>query len=132
MKSMILRGAVVAVAAIGLAGCTAYDNWGYGGVSVGYGSGYYEPYYGWYDGYYYPGTGYYIYDRYGSRHRWSDRYRRYWEQRRPDRGYRAERRADRREYRQERRVDRREYRQERREDRREYRRERREDRRGRR
>ena len=103
MKSMILRGAVVAVAAIGLAGCTAYDNWGYGGVSVGYGSGYYEPYYGWYDGYYYPGTGYYIYDRYGSRHRWSDRYRRYWEQRRPDRGYRdnwsgyrAERRADRR------------------------------------
>ena len=57
MKSMILRGAVVAVAALGLAGCTAYDNWGYGGVSVGYNSGYYRPYHGWYDGFYYPGTG---------------------------------------------------------------------------
>lgn len=71
-------------ACAGLAGC-AYP--GYGGVSVGYGSGgYYDdygyygaPYYGWYDGYYYPGAGYYIYDRGGHRHKWNDHHRRYWE-----------------------------------------------------
>lgn len=75
---------------VSIAGC-AYDDYGYGGVSVGAGSGYYDPYddyagygggYGWYDGYYYPGNGYYIYDRDGRRHRWNDSQRRYWEGRR--------------------------------------------------
>lgn len=70
-----------------LGGCSAYDDgYGYGGVSLGYGSGYYDPWYygryGWYDGFYYPGSGYYVYDRYGKRHRWNDRHRRHWESRR--------------------------------------------------
>lgn len=89
------------LAAVGLAstfvlgGC-AYDDGYYGGVSVGsgyYGGGYYDDYWGpgyyrpgyyngWYDGYYYPGSGYYVYDRSGHRHRWSDSHRRYWEGRR--------------------------------------------------
>lgn len=77
------------LSALALGGCT-YDDYGYGGVNVGYGTGYYYddyaygPYapYGWYDGYYYPGSGYWLYDRGGVRHRWSDRQRYYWEQRR--------------------------------------------------
>lgn len=76
---------------LGLSGCTMYgDPYGYSGVSVGvgYDDGYYDPYYddpyyyGWYDDYYYPGTGYYVYDRHGYRHRWSDHHRRYWVERR--------------------------------------------------
>jgi hypothetical protein len=65
-----------------------YDPYGY--RYGGYGSRYYGtrygyPYggygypYGWYDGFYYPGAGYYVYDRSGSRHRWTDRQRRHWE-----------------------------------------------------
>lgn len=85
--------------AVALGGCAYDDGYGYGGVSVGtgyYGGGYYDnwgpsyygagyggyPYYGWYDGFYYPGTGYYVYDRGGHRHRWNDGQRRYWEGRR--------------------------------------------------
>ena len=99
-----LRTAALAAAAmVGLSGC-AYNGL-YSGVSVGAGSGYYDPYggygygygasypgyaygygaspyYGWYDDFYYPGTGYYVYDRYRRAHRWSDRHRRYWEARR--------------------------------------------------
>jgi hypothetical protein len=79
------------ISALALGGC-AYD--GYGGVNVGYGPGYYDDYsgpygyapYGWYDGYYYPGSGYWLYDRGGTRHRWSDHQRRYWEQRRDHAG----------------------------------------------
>jgi hypothetical protein len=79
-----------------------YDGYGYGGygyggypaygVGYGYGSGYpgygygygygYAPYYGWYDNFYYPGSGYYVYDRYRKPHRWTDEQRRYWEARR--------------------------------------------------
>lgn len=89
------------LAAVGLAGMLAalggcYDDGYYGGVSVGsgyygggyyddvWGPGYYRPgyYSGWYDGFYYPGSGYYVYDRGGSRHRWNDGQRRYWEGRR--------------------------------------------------
>src|SRR5690554_8135295 len=122
MKSMIVRPALIALAALGLAGCSTYDSGGYGysRVSVGLASSY--PYYGWYDGYYYPGTGYYIYDRSGSRYRWSDRHRRYWEVRRPSRGYRENwsgYRSDRRAWGQERREDTREWRRERRQDSRE-------------
>lgn len=57
----------------------------YGGYGnpYGYGYGYGAPsYYGWYNDLYYPGTGYYVYTRDGSRHRWSDAQRRYWESRR--------------------------------------------------
>ena len=87
------------LAAIGLAGATAlggcaYDDGYYGGVSVGsgyYGGGYYDDYwgpgyygptYGWYNDYYYPGSGYYVYDRGGRRHRWNEGQQRYWEGRR--------------------------------------------------
>lgn len=77
--------AATLASALMLGGC-AYDDYGYGGMSVGYGSPYYDDYgygpYGWYDGYYYPGNGYWMYDRRGDRHRWSDRQRKYWEQRR--------------------------------------------------
>lgn len=92
MKSILLPGALLA-ASLTLGGCTMLD--GFGGLSAGYGDdGYYDGYdpyydgydrsshYGWYDSYYYPGTGYYVYDRGGARHRWSDRQRSYWEQRR--------------------------------------------------
>jgi hypothetical protein len=91
------------LAAIGLAGAVAlggcaYDDGDYGGVSVGsgyygsgyyggyyddyWGPGYYGPAYGWYGDYYYPGSGYYVFDRGGRRHRWNDSQRRYWEGRR--------------------------------------------------
>lgn len=92
----------LAAASLGLSAC-AYDGYGYGGVSAGYGSGGYYGYddyygrpYGWYDGYYYPGNGYYVYDRAGHRQRWSDNHRRYWQGRgngagRPDRPGRPDR-----------------------------------------
>jgi len=85
-KRLALVG-LLAAAGMSLSACV-YDDYGYGGVSVGYGGGgYYDDYYpgvgyGWYDGFYYPGTGYYVYDRGGTRHRWNDRQRRYWEERR--------------------------------------------------
>ena len=50
---------------------------GYGGYG-GYG-GY--PYWGWNDGFYYPGTGYYVYDRYRNRQVWTDAQKRYWTER---------------------------------------------------
>ena len=105
MRVPSLRLAGVAIlAGLGLGGC-AYGGYGpYGGHSVGVGNGYYDPYYGgyygsrygsygsryygspyygmsywgWNDGFYYPGTGYYVYDRYRNRYRWSDAQRRYW------------------------------------------------------
>lgn len=90
-----LFAAMGLVGGLALGGC-AYDDGYYGGVSVGtgyYGGGYYDDYWGpgyyrpgyysgWYDGFYYPGSGYYVYDRRGHRHRWSDNHRRYWEHRR--------------------------------------------------
>lgn len=100
------RAAALAVCAtLGLSAC--YDGYGYGGVaSVGY--GYYDGYdyygspwyrgwgpgYGWYDGYYYPGSGYYVFDRGGRRHAWSDRQRDYWRNR-PTGGDRPAWRGDR-------------------------------------
>jgi hypothetical protein len=88
MIARLVRPALLLAATAALGACSSY---GYGGsrVSVGYSSGGYYPYsysrypyYGWYDGFYYPGTGYYIFDSYGRRHRWSDRHRHYWEGRR--------------------------------------------------
>lgn len=108
MGILNLKTAALAIAAgVGLSGC-AYGPYGGLGVGVGYGSGDYygngyygggypygyagynspygygygSPYYGWNNGYYYPGTGYYVYDRYRNRHRWTDAQRRYWERRR--------------------------------------------------
>lgn len=118
------------VAGLGLSGCvTMLDPYGHSSVSVGVGyrgGDYYDPYYGWYDDFYYPGNGYYIYDRRGHRHRWNDRHRRYWLERRSGvreirenwAGYtrggdgyysdqRREARRDRREIRRERREERR-------------------------
>lgn len=91
--------AVGLASAVALGGC-AYDDGYYGGMSVGsgyYAGGYYDDYWGpgsyypgyyngWYNGFYYPGSGYYVYDRGGRRHRWNDGQRRYWEGRRDDRG----------------------------------------------
>ena len=83
LKHRIGAALLAASAVLALSACATDDGYGYGGVSVGYGSGYYgDPYWGWYDNYYYPGTGYYIYDRGGARHSWNDSQRRYWESRR--------------------------------------------------
>ena len=102
MSLVRLRTAAILLAAgLGLSACSTYDRYGYGygGLSVGYGSGgYCDPYYddcyygrgggysdswyGWYGDYYYPGFGIYIYDSYRRPHRWNDDHRRYWEGRR--------------------------------------------------
>ena len=92
MISKRLGGVCAALGlAFGLAGCV--DDYGYGGMEVGYGNaGYYgDPYYdgygyssygpsyyGWYGDYYYPGTGIYVYDQYRRPYRWNDTQRRYW------------------------------------------------------
>ena len=102
MPNRLQTLALALAASAGLSACATYDDYGYGygGVSVGYqsggycnpyyddcygsgyGRGYASSYYGWYGDYYYPGTGFYIYDRGGRRHRWNDDHRRYWEGRR--------------------------------------------------
>ena len=104
MNALVVRAALVAIAGLSLGACSTYgpDGYGYSRVAVGYGSGYYsDPYYGWYDGYYYPGSGYYVWDRNGYRHRWSSRHQRYWYARRGDRrvhdnwsGYQYRRKGD--------------------------------------
>ena len=102
MSLIRLRTAALVLAAgLGLSACSHYGGYGYGGLSVGYGSSYCDPYYddcyggyggygygygdpwyGWYGDYYYPGIGIYVFDRLGRRHRWNDDHRRYWEGRR--------------------------------------------------
>lgn len=103
MNLKLLFTAALGAATLGLAGCV--DDYGYGGVSVGYGSpgyyGYGDPYYdglgyggigggyyGWYNDFYYPGSGVYVYDRYRRPFRWNDTQRRYWQGRRG--GYRGQ------------------------------------------
>jgi hypothetical protein len=86
--------ALIIAGGLAVNGC-AYGSFGrYGGVSVGLGSGGYyndpwcggygygSPYWGWYDSFYYPGSGFYVYDRYRRPYYWNDRYRRYWTERR--------------------------------------------------
>lgn len=64
-------------------GYGGYDRYGFPVGGAGYGDcGYGNPYWGWYGDYYYPGTGYYVYDRYRRPHRWDDRQKRYWTERR--------------------------------------------------
>jgi len=68
-----------------------YSGYGYGarhgsgygyGYGAPYGSGYgYAPYYGWNNGYYYPGSGYYVYDRYRRPRVWTEAERQYWAER---------------------------------------------------
>lgn len=139
------RIAAIALGAVSLSAC-AYgvgDYGGYGGVSVGVGSGGYaggyDPYCdgysawdsfygcdaglgfgqigyggGYYDNFYYPGYGTWIYDRPGGRRfAMQDRHRQYWGQQRWQ--HQQQRRGDRRDIRQDRRDDRRDVRQDRRE-----------------
>jgi len=80
LKPVLIAAALGGAAAAG--GCADDRGYGYTGVSLGYGSSWGDPYWGWYDSYYYPGTGIYIYDNNRRRHRWDDRHRRHWEQRR--------------------------------------------------
>ena len=87
MTRHILRPAIVAAAALAITGCTSTGSHGYAGLSYGYARPY--AYYGWYRDYYYPGAGYYIYDRHGTRYRWNDDQRHYWESRRGS-GHRVE------------------------------------------
>ena len=106
VKRMLAASALGASLLLG--GCY-YDDYGYGGVNAGYGSGGYgydngyaggygydDGYYGggygypgsygWYGDFYYPGTGFYVFDRGGHRRRWNDDQRRYWESHRGDHG----------------------------------------------
>ena len=155
MLSRFMGAGLLVAATLGLGACSTYDRYGYSDVRVGvnYGSPYYgsryarSGYYGWYDNFYYPGTGYYVYDRRGARHRWSSRHRDYWIARRStgrsyrdnwsgynvSRHYRDQRRdRDRYErrdrYDREDRYERRDQRRDRRDDRRHDRRDRRQDR----
>lgn len=76
MSNMLARTLAVALA-LGTAACA--DTYGYD--RVGYRYGYdvgLSPYWGWYGDYYYPGTGYFVYDRYRRPFRWDDRQQRYW------------------------------------------------------
>ena len=109
MRILRLRSvAIILAAGVGLGGCATYSPFGYGsGVSVsygnrgyydpyyggysrygyspyGYGAGYgygYSPYYGWHNGFYYPGSGYYVYDRFRRPRVLTDAERQYWSQR---------------------------------------------------
>ncbi len=95
-KGRRLLATIGLTGAILLGGCAYDDGYGYSGVSVGsgyYGGGYYDgyggsyypgSYGGWYNDFYYPGSGYYVYDRGGRRHRWNNGQRSYWEGRRSE------------------------------------------------
>lgn len=120
----------MAVGAASLSACAYGDYGGYGGVSVGAGSGFaggFDPYCdgfstwdswygcdygygfgqlgfggGYWNNFYYPGYGLWLYDRPGGRRfAMDDRYRRYWAQRRWE--FQQQRRADRRDFRNDRR-----------------------------
>ena len=70
---------------LGYGGYGGYDRYGFPYGGTGYGScgyGFGSPYFGWYGDYYYPGSGYYVYDRYRRPHVWTDSQKRYWTERR--------------------------------------------------
>ena len=60
---------------------TGYGGYGYGSPYYG-GYGYNSPF-GWYNNYYYPGTGYYVYDRYRRPYSMTTTQRNYWASRSP-------------------------------------------------
>lgn len=110
---------LLAAGLIGLGGCTTLGPGYYGGVDYGpayYGQGAWAPGpvfagAGWYNDWYYPGSGGWVFDRWGNRRGWTPYERAYWRERRLDRReFRADRRADRQAYRAERREDRRAFR----------------------
>jgi hypothetical protein len=110
---------LVASASLGLAACSTYDGYGYGG---GYYRGGYAlsdggPFYGWYDNSYYPGSGHYIYDRRGHRRAMNQAERRHWLSRAHDREDRQQIRQNYREFRADQRGDRARFRAERQADR---------------
>ena len=78
-KALVTAGLLVG-AACATTACT--QDYGYGGVRADYAYGYGYGYPGWYGDYYYPGSGYFVYDRYHRPLRWNDDQRRYWEARR--------------------------------------------------
>lgn len=148
------RIAALALGAASLTACAYGDYGGYGGVSVGVGSGYaggYSPYCdgfsawdswygcdagygfgqigyggGYWDNFYYPGYGSYLFDRPGGRRfAMQDRHRRYWAQQRFQ--YQQQRRLNRGDDRRDDRIDRRQDRRETLDDRRDWRREQRTD-----
>ncbi|MDT8759534.1 hypothetical protein MZO42_12580 [Sphingomonas psychrotolerans] len=104
MRRLHLAALAASLAGAAALGGCAEDGYGYSGVSLGYASGGYydgyDPYYsygpssyfGWYGDYYYPGTGYYVYDRYRRPHRWNQGQQRYWYDR--GRSWRGERRQN--------------------------------------
>ena len=124
MISRRIRAAVlVAAASLGLAACSTYDGYGYGGgyYRGGYGLSDGGPFYGWYDNYYYPGSGYYLYDRAGRRHAMNKEQQRYWLNRARTPADRAQIRQNYSQFRADQRSDRAAYRAERRENRAAYR-----------
>ena len=86
-------GLVAAAAALGGCADHYYDNGYYGrGIATGYyagpvgfGADYYAGYgypaYGFYNDFYYPGTGIYVFDRFGHRRPWNDDERAHWQAR---------------------------------------------------
>jgi len=85
MSTRHILASLAVASALALGACGYDDGYGYGYSRVSVGYGYAAPY-GWYDGYYYPGSGYWLYDRGGYRHRWNDDQRRYWDGRRGQAG----------------------------------------------
>ena len=91
MMRMLKAAGLALGLGLGTAACT--DGYGYSGVSVGIGPGYYDgyapgyaSYYGWYGDYYYPGSGVYVYDRYRRPFRWNSNQQRFWQGRQQFRG----------------------------------------------
>jgi hypothetical protein len=113
----VKRLVLLAAALAGLSGCTTVGNGWYGGADFGpgvYGPVGYGPVgfgAGWFNDWYYPGTGVFVYDRWGGRRGWTPYEQAYWRERRIDRReFRADRRQDRQAWRAERRADRQAYR----------------------
>jgi hypothetical protein len=87
--ALALGGCAYGDLGVGLGYGSPYYGYGYGSPYYGYGYGasYYggfgTPYYGWYDDFYYPGTGYYVYDRYRRPFVMTTTQRAYWSTRSP-------------------------------------------------
>lgn len=85
LAAPLALGGCAADAGYGLGYASNYYDDGFGGYGhggLGYGNGPYGGSYGagsgWFNDFYYPGTGVYVIDRGGRRHRWNDDQRRHW------------------------------------------------------